>query len=37
VFLIPLNNSFDIMALTEEELEDVQIVGSMVMQFRVFK
>jgi SOS-response transcriptional repressor LexA len=37
VFLIPLNNTFEIMALSEEELEGVHIVGSMVMQFRVFK
>jgi SOS-response transcriptional repressor LexA len=37
IFLVPINNNFDIMAFSEEELEGVQIVGSMVMQFRVFK
>ncbi len=37
IFLVPINNNFDIMAFSEEELEGVQIVGSMVMQFRVFR
>lgn len=37
IFLLPFNMNFDIIVLSEEELINVNIIGEMAMQFRIFK
>jgi SOS-response transcriptional repressor LexA len=37
IFLLPFNMNFDIIVLSEEELININIIGEMAMQFRLFK